>query len=159
MPGLFPVVCDFRTTDGAPFHPARFSDCRISQRIKIDSSNKSLKKSVFTYQETDSGSCGCPARVTCHISLYKEHMSGHGKHRRNTHCMVQRVDAAESVPDDHYCIQQCTSSALCRGGLIIDRGRSHNKLKNNSFTVWRVNAGPWASRQGASVTESSEPTS
>lgn len=67
--------------------------------LKKDFSHTCLKKSVFTHQETASRSYSCPARVTCHISLYKEHMPGHREHRKNACCTVQRVDAAESVSE------------------------------------------------------------
>lgn len=96
----FHAAWSFRATGGAPFHQARFSDCRIHQRIKIDFPHKSWKKSVLIHEETDSRSYSCPARVTCHISLYKECTSGYKKHRRITHCTVQRVDAAQLVSDE-----------------------------------------------------------
>lgn len=99
-PGLFYAACSFRAAGGAPFHHTTVSDFRIHQRIKTDFPYKSWKKSVLIHKETDSRSCSCPAWVTCHISLCKEHISDHEKHRRNTNCTVQRVDAAELVSDE-----------------------------------------------------------
>lgn len=113
-----------------------------------------LKEISATHQETDSRSYSCRARVTCRISPYKEHMPGHGEHRRNTPCTVQRVDAAELVSDDFYCIWQHTSSALCWGGLLINGDRGRNKPKNNCFTLQRVNIVSWASKRDGAVTES-----
>lgn len=102
LPLARPLSCSIQlqSPGGAPFHQAWFSHWRIHQRTKIDFPHKSWQKSALIHQETDSRSCSCRAGVTCHRSLYKEHISGHKKHRRNIHCTVQRVDAAESVLDE-----------------------------------------------------------